>query len=227
MRNTIRCCISCILPCGALDVVRIVHSNGRVEEISGTVRASEVMKAHPKHVLKKPSTSSPSEDGVVPKIVIVPPDAELQRGKIYFLMPLPPSSVPPEKKARQRSSSSPSAAATAAKKKRMRDGGHGKMTTSISTDNHYHHHHRHRHRGHQSNGNNNSSSANDYSTTGTNTTSTTASIAMANVNLLISDQYLSEILSEKLSTQRDRRRGRAGVWRPHLESISESPTDGC
>ncbi|CAI0476094.1 unnamed protein product [Linum tenue] len=34
------------------------------------------------------------------------------------------------------------------------------------------------------------------------------------------DRYLSEIMSEK---QRDhRRRGRAGVWRPHLESISES-----
>ncbi|CBI30688.3 unnamed protein product, partial [Vitis vinifera] len=92
MKNTIRCCISCILPCGALDVVRIVHSNGHVEEISGTITASEIMKAHPKHVLKKPSSSS--EEGVVPKIVVVPPDAELQRGKIYFLMPIPP---PPEK----------------------------------------------------------------------------------------------------------------------------------
>ncbi|RVW83839.1 hypothetical protein CK203_041820 [Vitis vinifera] len=87
MKNTIRCCISCILPCGALDVVRIVHSNGHVEEISGTITASEIMKAHPKHVLKKPSSSS--EEGVVPKIVVVPPDAELQRGKIYFLMPIP------------------------------------------------------------------------------------------------------------------------------------------
>ncbi|KAL9321114.1 hypothetical protein ACSQ67_012953 [Phaseolus vulgaris] len=92
MRNSIRCCISCILPCGALDVIRIVHSNGRVEEISGTVKASEIMKAHPKHVLKKPSSPS-TQDGVVPKIVVVPPDADLQRGKIYFLMPLP--SPPP------------------------------------------------------------------------------------------------------------------------------------
>lgn len=45
-------------------------------------------------------------------------------------------------------------------------------------------------------------------------------------NLVVSDRYLSEILSEKLSTgQKDKRRGRVGVWRPHLESISEFPTD--
>ncbi|XP_030462146.2 uncharacterized protein LOC115682142 [Syzygium oleosum] len=165
MKNTIRCCISCILPCGALDVIRIVHTNGRVEEISGTVRAGEIMKLHPKHVLKKPS-SSPSEDGVVPKIVVVPPDAELQRGKIYFLMPVP--SMP--EKTRSRSSSRKS-------KKRESEGGDAKSAIAMTA------------------------------------------------NLLISDRYLSEILSEKLSTQRDRRRGRAAVWRPHLESISEASSD--
>ncbi|KAK7817173.1 uncharacterized protein LOC112036000 [Quercus suber] len=169
MKNTIRCCISCILPCGALDVIRIVHSNGRVEEISGTIRASEVMKAHPKHVLKKPSSSS--NEGCVPKIVIVPPDAELQRGKIYFLMPVP-------EKTRSKSSSTSST-----KKKR-------RSSTTTEAEN-----------------NNN------------------ANNAVSMTNLLISDQYLSEILSEKLSTQRDRRRGRVGVWRPHLESICESPSD--
>ncbi|KAH7544976.1 uncharacterized protein LOC107410851 [Ziziphus jujuba] len=169
MKNTIRCCISCILPCGALDVIRIVHSNGRVEEISGTIRASEIMKAHPKHVLKKPSSPN-SDDGVVPKIVIVPPDAELQRGKIYFLMPAPPP--PTTEKTRQRPST---------KKKRR---------SSVEM-------------------------------TGNNTGNSTISMT----NLLISDRYLSEILSEKISTQKDRRRGRVGVWRPHLESISESPTD--
>ncbi|XP_030972053.1 uncharacterized protein LOC115992124 [Quercus lobata] len=169
MKNTIRCCISCILPCGALDVIRIVHSNGRVEEISGTIRASEVMKAHPKHVLKKPSSSS--NEGCVPKIVIVPPDAELQRGKIYFLMPVP-------EKTRSKSSSTSST-----KKKR-------RSSTTTEAEN-----------------NNN------------------ANNAVSMTNLLISDQYLSEILSEKLSTQRDRRRGRVGVWRPNLESICESPSD--
>ncbi|KAK3206899.1 hypothetical protein Dsin_020945 [Dipteronia sinensis] len=185
MKNTIRCCISCILPCGALDVIRIVHSNGRVEEISGSIRASEIMKAHPKHVLKKPS-SSPSDfdHGVIPKIVIVPPDAELQRGKIYFLIPAPSTTTPAsEKKNRSRSSSTSSSV----KKKRSRDHHQQSQTTTATTTNNM-------------------------------------MMNSMTANLLISsDQYLTEILSEKVSTQRDRRRGRAGVWRPHLESISEAP----
>ncbi|OAY68825.1 hypothetical protein ACMD2_15640 [Ananas comosus] len=106
MKETIRCCIACILPCGALDVVRIVHANGRVEEISGTVSAAEIMRAHPKHVLRRPppachvdgadcpaphppSSSSSSSDQAM---MILPPSAELQRGKIYFLMPVASSS---------------------------------------------------------------------------------------------------------------------------------------
>ncbi|KAH9749036.1 hypothetical protein KPL70_005238 [Citrus sinensis] len=132
------------------------------------------MKAHPKHVLKKPSSPS-SDDGVVPKIVVVPPDAELQRGKIYFLIPVP-ATTGDHQKSRSRSSST--------KKKRREQS--------------------------QSNANNNTNNVNSISMT---------------TNLLVSDQYLSEILSEKLSTQRDRRRGRVGVWRPHLESICESPSD--
>ncbi|KAL6206706.1 PREDICTED: uncharacterized protein LOC101296184 [Fragaria vesca subsp. vesca] len=168
MKNAIRCCISCILPCGALDVIRVVHCNGRVEEISGSIRASDIMKAHPKHVLKKPSSSPSDHGGVVPKIVIVPPDAELQRGKIYFLMP-----VPSEKTTTK---------STRVKKRKVEAGNKDSSNSVVMN-----------------------------------------SIAMT--NLLISDQYLSEILSEKVSTQRDRRRGRVGVWRPHLESICESPSD--
>ncbi|KAL2343290.1 hypothetical protein Fmac_004575 [Flemingia macrophylla] len=164
MRNCLRCCISCILPCGALDVIRIVHSNGRVEEISGTIKASDVMKAHPKHVLKKPCSSA-APDGV-PKIVVVPPDAELQRGKIYFLMPLPPPVL--EKNINQQRR----------KKKKKKE--HGERNTNVS-------------------------------------------ISMT--SFLVSDRYLTDILSENVSTQRDRRRGRVAVWRPHLESISESPSD--
>ncbi|KAG5015418.1 hypothetical protein JHK82_021100 [Glycine max] len=174
MRNCIRCCISCIFPCGALDVIRIVHSNGRVEEISGTVKASDVMKAHPKHVLKKPCSSPADAAGIsggVHKIVVVPPDAELQRGKIYFLMPLPPTPPTQEKKNRQR------------KKKRKE------------------------HRERTMNNTNN------------------ASMITSMTSLLVSDRYLNDILSEKVSSQRDRRRGRVAVWRPHLESIYESPSD--
>ncbi|MBA0568717.1 hypothetical protein Golob_006189 [Gossypium lobatum] len=193
MKNTIRCCISCILPCGALDVIRIVHSNGRVEEISGSIKASDIMKAYPKHVLKKPSSSS--DDGMVPKIVIVPPDAELQRGKIYFLIPLP--STPD--KTRSKTSS------TTKKKKRDR------LDTTTNNNG----------GGASSNGRNRQ---HNHSRSMSNANKNNNTISMS--NLLISDQYLSEILSEKLSTQRDRRRGRVGVWRPHLESISESPNDG-
>ncbi|WOG89743.1 hypothetical protein DCAR_0208982 [Daucus carota subsp. sativus] len=157
MINTLRCCISCILPCGALDVIRIVHTNGYVEELSGTVFADEIMKLHPKHVLKKPSSSSPYEGSneIYPQVMIIPPEAQLQRGKIYFLMPVASTSSSSEKSSRRRSST----------KKTRREA------------------------------------------------------ERENVN----DNYLAEILSEKVSTQRDRRRGRAGVWRPHLESISETP----
>ncbi|WMV17873.1 hypothetical protein MTR67_011258 [Solanum verrucosum] len=162
MRNAIRCFISCILPCGALDVIRIVHSNGKVEEISDShIKASQIMKLYPKHILKKPTSSYSSSN----EIVIVPPDAELQRGKIYFLMPMPSS---PREKSRTRSRSS------MRNKKKMRQ---------VTSEGH----------------------KNEY-----------------NANLLISDdEYLSDILSEKASTQRDKRRGRVRVWKPHLESISE------
>ncbi|KAK1412290.1 hypothetical protein QVD17_33419 [Tagetes erecta] len=165
MKNAIRCFISCIFPCGALDVIRIVHSNGYVEEISGTIRAAEIMKLHPKHVLKKPSSPSYNDEGIVscPKIIILPPDAELKRGKIYFLMPVPPASL-------SEKTGSKSA------KREKKNGVHTK------------------------------NSENNKLLT----------------NVLVSDRYLTEILSEKV---KDRRRGRVGVWRPHLESISEAASD--
>ncbi|XVF40331.1 hypothetical protein PTKIN_Ptkin01aG0105000 [Pterospermum kingtungense] len=200
MKNTIRCCISCILPCGALDVIRIVHSNGRVEEISGSIKASDIMKAYPKHVLKKPSSSS--DDGMVPKIVIVPPDAELQRGKIYFLIPVPST---PEK-TRPKS--------TKKKRRDNLDSNNNNNNNNNNSNSNSRSRRQHRHSRSMSNANKNHNNNNNNNN----------NISMT--NLLISDQYLSEILSEKLSTQRDRRRGRVGVWRPHLESISETPNDG-
>lgn len=142
MGNSLRCCLACVLPCGALDLIRIVHLNGYVDEITGPVTAGEILKANPNHVLSKPCSQ-----GVVRKILILSPDSELKRGSIYFLIPA--SSLPEKKKAGAKKSS---------------------KKTSKKSD----------------------------------------------------DRYLAaDIISDKKSSHRDRRTGRVGVWRPHLESISE------
>ncbi|XP_059428959.1 uncharacterized protein LOC132162747 [Corylus avellana] len=144
MGNSLRCCLACVLPCGALDLIRIVHLNGYVDEITGPVKAGEILKANPNHVLSKPCSQ-----GVVRKILILSPDSELKRGSIYFLIPA--SSLPEKKKAGAKKSS--------------------KKTSKKSDDRR---------------------------------------------NYLAAD-----IISDKKSSRRDRRTGLVGVWRPHLESISE------
>lgn len=96
MGNSLRCCLACVLPCGALDLVRIVHLSGRVDEYGRAVSAGEVLAAHPNHVLSRPSSAA-QQQGVVRRILIVAPDAELERGEIYFLIPA--ASVPDAKKA--------------------------------------------------------------------------------------------------------------------------------
>ncbi|KAE9598919.1 hypothetical protein Lal_00022463 [Lupinus albus] len=171
MRNIIRSFISCVLPFGVFDVIRIVHSNGRIEEIRGTIKASDIMKAYPKHVLKVFSSSSSSAlyggSAVVPNIVVVPPDAELQRGKIYFLKPFPSPQFNKDH--------------TQMKKKKE----------------------------HRRSNNHNNSGEN--------------SISLAKF-VVSSDPYLAEIISEKkLSTEKDRGRGRVSIGKPRLERISESP----
>ncbi|MBA0611747.1 hypothetical protein Godav_012406 [Gossypium davidsonii] len=92
MGNSLRCCLACVLPCGALDLIRIVHLNGYVEELTGPITAAEILKANPNHVLSKPTSQ-----GVLRKILILSPDSELKRGNIYFLIPSPPS-LPQKKK---------------------------------------------------------------------------------------------------------------------------------
>ncbi|OEL31713.1 Phosphatidate cytidylyltransferase 1 [Dichanthelium oligosanthes] len=196
--ETIKCCIACILPCGALDVVRIVHSNGRVEEISGgPVLAGEIMKAYPKHVLRKPPSTCPADGGggiVVQKPVILPPNAELQKGKIYFLMPVMAAPAAAEKApaksaALQAPPAHASAAAAARRRRRRKDHTAAREAAPAS--------------------------------------SATAGPAAGGgaegekERLLANERYLSEIMKEKASTARDRRRGRVAVWRPHLESITE------
>ncbi|WOG94603.1 hypothetical protein DCAR_0313899 [Daucus carota subsp. sativus] len=90
MGNSLRCCLACVLPCGALDLIRIVHLNGHVEEITRPVTAGEILSNNPNHVLSKPCSQ-----GVVRRILILSPETELKRGSIYFLIP---SSSLPEKK---------------------------------------------------------------------------------------------------------------------------------
>ncbi|CAM8949376.1 unnamed protein product [Rhodiola kirilowii] len=97
MGNTLRCCLACVLPCGALDLIRIVHLNGFVEEISRPITAGEVLRANPNHILSKPT----SQGGVVRRILILSPETELKRGGIYFL--IPESSLPENKRRKLRS----------------------------------------------------------------------------------------------------------------------------
>ena len=82
MGNSLRCCLACVLPCGALDLIRIVHLSGYVEEIARAVTAGEILKDYPNHVLSKPCSQ-----GMVRKILILSPGTELKRGSIYFLIP--------------------------------------------------------------------------------------------------------------------------------------------
>ncbi|KAA8549471.1 hypothetical protein F0562_001155 [Nyssa sinensis] len=137
MGNSLRCCLACLLPCGALDLIRIVHLSGYVEEITRPVTAGEVLKNNPNHVLSKPCSQ-----GVVRRILILSPESELKRGSIYFLIP---ASSLPEKK---RSHSQPKKSSKKSKK----------------------------------------DLTGDY------------------------DRYLSEVMSEKNSSRRDRRKGRVGAF---------------
>ncbi|RAL42318.1 unnamed protein product [Cuscuta campestris] len=90
MGNTLRCCLACVLPFGALDLIRIVHLNGQIEEITHPVTAGEVLGNYPNHVLTKPAAAA--DQGVVRRILILSPSSDLKRGTIYFLIPA--SSLP-------------------------------------------------------------------------------------------------------------------------------------
>ncbi|KAL8213931.1 hypothetical protein R6Q57_003380 [Mikania cordata] len=91
MGNGLWCCLSCLLPCGALDLIRIVHLDGFVEELTRRVTAGEVLINYPNYVLSKPSSQ-----GVRTRVVILSSHTELKRGGIYFLIPV--SSVSEKKR---------------------------------------------------------------------------------------------------------------------------------
>ncbi|CAA6654687.1 unnamed protein product [Spirodela intermedia] len=81
MGNSLRCCLACVLPFGVLDVARIVHLNGQVEEFCRPVTAGEILRANPDHVLSRPSS-----EGEGRRILVVSPESILERGTIYFLI---------------------------------------------------------------------------------------------------------------------------------------------
>ncbi|KAJ1437528.1 hypothetical protein SESBI_03520 [Sesbania bispinosa] len=123
MGNSLRCCLACVLPCGALDLIRI-------ELFAGF------------------SSSSP--------------ETELKRGSIYFLIP---SSSLPEKKRRV--------------SRGVADHHHGDLKKVMFSSK-------------NKNNSDFSSSTKEYDES-----------------------------KEKKCSRQDRRHGRVGVWRPHLESILE------
>ncbi|CAL4894052.1 unnamed protein product [Urochloa decumbens] len=110
MGNSLRCCLACMLPCGALDVVRVVHLSGHVDEFACPLAAADVLAAHPNHSLTDAWSS-----GAGRKIVIVSPESELKRGRIYFLIPSACSAPAAEMK-RKKARRSRSAAAAGKKK---------------------------------------------------------------------------------------------------------------
>jgi len=76
-----------MVPCGALDVVRIVHLSGHVDEFSCPVAAASVLAANPNHTLTTAWSPTGAAGCASKKLVIVSPDSELKRGRIYFLIP--------------------------------------------------------------------------------------------------------------------------------------------
>ncbi|KAE9606035.1 hypothetical protein Lal_00025333 [Lupinus albus] len=130
MGNSLRCCLACVLPCGALDLIRIVHLSGYVEEITRPITAGEVLHANPNHVLSKPSSQ-----GVVRRILILSPETELKRGSIYFLIPF--SSLPAENKKKKYDHSDLNKKRSSKKRDNMcdhDDDGYLRDTTSTSDD---------------------------------------------------------------------------------------------
>jgi hypothetical protein len=102
MGNSLRCCLTCMIPCGSFDVVRVVHLSGRVDEFSCPITSGAVLAAHPNHTLAT-AWSSAGVGCPTKKLVIVSPDTELKCGRIYFL--IPSATVPAADRRKSRPSS--------------------------------------------------------------------------------------------------------------------------
>lgn len=127
MGNSLRCCLTCMLPCGSFDVVRIVHLSGRVDEFSCPITGGAVLAAHPNHTIAT-AWSSAGVGCPTKKLVIVSPDTELKRGRIYFL--IPSATVPA---AERRKKSQPGSTSKKSKRPSSRGKSGGGASTAGST----------------------------------------------------------------------------------------------
>ncbi|KAF6990638.1 hypothetical protein CFC21_007809 [Triticum aestivum] len=127
MGNSLRCCLACMLPCGALDVVRVVHLSGHVDEFTCPLIASDVLAAHPSHALTAAGSA-----GAARRIVIVSPDSELKRGRIYFLIPTACSAPAAELKRPKQQQQQQGHGACQSKTKRRHGHGHRKGGTAVA-----------------------------------------------------------------------------------------------
>ncbi|CAM0955015.1 unnamed protein product [Alopecurus aequalis] len=125
MGNSLRCCLACMLPCGALDVVRVVHLSGRVDEFTVPLIASDVLAAHPSHALTAAGSA-----GAARRIVIVSPDSELKRGRIYFLIP---TTTAPELKRQKQHAGHGACPASKTKRRHGHRKSGGTVATTAST----------------------------------------------------------------------------------------------
>uniref|UniRef100_A0A0D9WHN1 DUF4228 domain-containing protein n=1 Tax=Leersia perrieri TaxID=77586 RepID=A0A0D9WHN1_9ORYZ len=134
MGNSLRCCLACMLPCGALDVVRVVHLSGHVDEFTCPLTAGDVLAAYPNHALTAAWSSAGGSGGggggggvSRGKILIVSHDSELKRGRIYFLIPSAPAADKMRISRRKSGSSS--------KKTKKRHGKAGSAASTVEQDN--------------------------------------------------------------------------------------------
>uniref|UniRef100_A0ACD5WKC4 Uncharacterized protein n=1 Tax=Avena sativa TaxID=4498 RepID=A0ACD5WKC4_AVESA len=124
MGNSLRCCLTCMVPCGSFDVVRVVHLSGRVDEFSCPITSGAVLAEHPNHTLAT-AWSSAGVGCPTKKLVIVSPDTELKCGRIYFL--IPSATVPATDRRKSRPSSSKKS------KRPSSQGKRGDASTAAST----------------------------------------------------------------------------------------------
>lgn len=189
--------MACVLPCGALDLIRIVHLNGYVEEITRAVTAGEILQAYPNHVLSKPCSQ-----GMVRKIMILSPDSELKRGSIYFL--LPDSSLPSDHHSKSKKPHSST-------KKSM-----------IKAHNLINHDHHLVHDDHELSKPKRVISDDINDNNNTKVLNIELTKLDDHENVVVCETKLLKSKSKSGKHQRRRSsRGKSGIWQPHLESITE------